>query len=197
MLRLVNKALPLRATPGRAGFRQCPQRGDRRGRANPSCHEGLVCRAHQVGAELVAVPVQLQEDRLHLRQVPHQVRPGNLDFVSGSQAPAWEPYCKQSSCFARKSSIVLHQVAQAGAWERGKSGMRCAFPPYGLRVSAPAAAISSWCLRRTLRKTVPQKTENGKQKTFQSRTPGREAQPRRPKITPGPGAATGQRPPPG
>jgi len=27
---------------------------------------------------------------------------------------------------------LLHQVPQAGAWERGKGGMRCAFPPYGL-----------------------------------------------------------------
>ena len=27
---------------------------------------------------------------------------------------------------------LLHQVAQAGTWERGKGGMRCAFPPYGL-----------------------------------------------------------------
>ena len=28
---------------------------------------------------------------------------------------------------------LLHQVAQAGAWERGKGGMRGAFLPYGLR----------------------------------------------------------------
>ena len=28
--------------------------------------------------------------------------------------------------------------------------MRCAFPPYGLLASAPAVAISSWCVGRTL-----------------------------------------------
>ena len=56
-------------------------------------------------------------------------------FVSGSQAPAWELHCRQSSCFARESSILLRHVPQGGAWERGKGGMRCAFPPYGLRAT--------------------------------------------------------------
>jgi hypothetical protein len=30
---------------------------------------------------------------------------------------------------------LLHQVAQARAWERGKGGMRYAFPPYGRLVA--------------------------------------------------------------
>ena len=99
-------------------------------------------------------------------------------FVPGSQAPAWEPHCRQSSCFARESSIYCamrpkqelggNLRSQAGAWERGKGGMHCAFPPYGLqafppygllmkrsvgRASPPTVAMSSWCVRRTLRKT--------------------------------------------
>ena len=63
---------------------------------------------------------------------------------------------------------LLRHAPRAGAWERGKGGMHCAFPPYGLRAfppygllmkrsvgraSPPAVAISSWCVRRTLRKT--------------------------------------------
>jgi hypothetical protein len=98
--------------------------------------------------------------------------------VSGSQAPAWEPHCRQSSCFVSESSIYGamrpkqelggNLRSQAGAWERGKGGMRGAFPPYGLRAtsfgllrkrplgraSAPAAVISRWCVGRTLRKTL-------------------------------------------
>ena len=31
--------------------------------------------------------------------------PSACPNFSGSQAPAWEPHCRQSSCFARESSI--------------------------------------------------------------------------------------------
>ena len=41
-------------------------------------------------------------------------------FVSGSQAPAWEPYCRQSSCFARGSSIYCTRWPKQ---ELGNEGM--------------------------------------------------------------------------
>jgi hypothetical protein len=56
------------------------QVSDRRRRPDPGGGEGLMGRAHQVGAQLITLAVQLHEDRLHLAQVPHQVRPGNLIF---------------------------------------------------------------------------------------------------------------------
>jgi len=95
-----------------------------------------------------------------------------LTFVSGSQAPAWEPYCRQSSCFARESSIYGamrpkqelggNLRSQAGAWERGKGGMRGAFPPYGLRATHEKARRAGVLARRghkqMVRRTHP--TEN-------------------------------------
>ena len=73
--------------------------------------------------------------------------PGVRDiFVSGSQAPAWEPHCRQSSCFARESSMYYTRWPQAGAWERGKGWMRCAFPP--LRATGVPARRSTGLMVR-------------------------------------------------
>jgi hypothetical protein len=82
------------------------QVSDRGRRPDARRGKGLIRRARHVGAQLVTLAVQLHEDRLHLAQIPPQVRPGNLMF---SLLQALLQVHLQAQ--GQKRS---HQVAQAG-----------------------------------------------------------------------------------
>jgi len=54
------------------------QMGNRRRRPNPGGGEGVVRRAHHIGAQSITIAIKFQQHGVHLAQVPHQVRPGDL-----------------------------------------------------------------------------------------------------------------------
>jgi hypothetical protein len=62
--------------PGRLGDRA--QEFHRRRGAYASGGKGLMGGTEHIGAELVAVAVQVKEHRLYLAQIPHQIRPRGL-----------------------------------------------------------------------------------------------------------------------
>jgi hypothetical protein len=53
------------------------QSGDRGRRSHASCSKGLIGCSLKIGSQEVVVTIQLYPHRMQLRQITHQIRPGN------------------------------------------------------------------------------------------------------------------------